>query len=166
MILKPVLLSHLFLKQPLSRNILKPLPAAVTFDDPGPFDKLVGAQEEIYHQYRQFKDESGDKSQRNRITPHVYGVADQSETAVTAGPEYAGNQGRIDGSTHNIVGVDKKHILQIVHGRVAEVSKIQDKGRHSKHQCTAYGAGDNGEFHQFGGVISGVFHVACAHHIA
>ena len=81
------------------------------FDDPGPFYKLIGTQQEIHHKHRQLKDESGDKSQGHRIAPHIYRVTDQPETAVAACPEYTGNQSRVDGSTHNIVGIDEEHVL-------------------------------------------------------
>lgn len=73
------------LKQIFTGDVFQPFLTAVVPDDPGPFDKLVGTQKKIYPKYGQFKDKSREKAERHRIAPHVYGVADQAETAVASG---------------------------------------------------------------------------------
>lgn len=55
------------------------------------------------------------KSQRYRIYPHINGIADQSELRITACAEYPGDQGCVYRRTHNIIGIDKQHVLQIMH---------------------------------------------------
>lgn len=70
---------------------------AVMPDDPGPFHKLVGTEQEIHPENGELKHEGGQKTKRHRINPHVDHVADQAEAAVAAGAEYARDQRRVDG---------------------------------------------------------------------
>lgn len=109
-----------FLKQVITGNVFEPLFALVTFEDPGPFHELIGAEQEIDHHYREFKHKCGDEAQWNGVAPHINCIADHTETAVTARAEDTGDQGRVDSSSHNIIGIDQQHIFQIVHGRVCQ----------------------------------------------
>ena len=51
-----------------------------------------------------------------RQDPHVDGVAQETETAVPSRSENSGNQRGVYRSAHDIVCIDQKHILQIMHG--------------------------------------------------
>ena len=88
-------------------------------DDPGPFHELVSAQQKINPEDGKLENEGGEKTERHRIAPHINHVANQTETAVAAGTEYARNQRGVDGGSHDVVGVDEQHIFQVVHSRFA-----------------------------------------------
>ena len=99
----------------IPRNVFCPQSALIPFQNPRPFYKLVCTQQEINQKNRKFEDKRCNKSKRHRVAPHINRIADQSELCVTSGTEYSGNQRRIDGRPHNIIGIDQQHIFQIMH---------------------------------------------------
>ena len=72
--------------------------------------------QKIHPHHGQFQDKSRKKTKRYGITPHIDGVADKAEPTVSARPENTRNQRRIDGCSHDVIGIDEQHIFQIVHG--------------------------------------------------
>ena len=116
--------------------------------DPGPLDKLVRTQEEINPQHRQFQHKSGQKAQGDGIAPHIHRITDKAEAAVTAGPEYAGDQCGIYRGTHNIVDIYEQHILQVMHGGLCQGRIFQHKRRGRQDNQAADGSGDDCELHQ------------------
>lgn len=54
----------------------------------------------------QLKDKGSKKAQRNCIAPHINDITDKAEPAVASCPEYAGNQGGVYGSAHDIIGIN------------------------------------------------------------
>ena len=93
--------------------------AVEVLKNPGPFHKLIGTEQEEHYFYRELKDKGYKKSQWNSVAPHVYGVADKAEFAVTTCSEDTGDKAGIDCSSHNVVGADKEHIPD-------GIDKVQD----------------------------------------
>lgn len=135
-------------------------------DDPWPFHELVGAQQKIYPENGEFTYESREKSKWHRIAPHVDHVADQTETAVTTCAEYPCDQRRVDGGAHDVVGVDKQHIFQVMHGCLRKLREMQHKRSGEQYKHAADCAGDDGQFHQLGGIFFCALHVPFAHHVS
>lgn len=85
---------------------------AVMMEYPWPFHKLICTEQEVNPQYRKLQDK-GRKNPRNTAY-HINGIADQSNFVSPP----ARNTPAIRAvfcRTHNIIGIDKQHVLQIMH---------------------------------------------------
>ena len=133
---------------------------------PGPFHKFVGAQKEIYPQHRKLQDKCGEKAKGYGVYPHIYSVTDQTELGIPSGPEHTGNQRSVNCRTHNVVGVDKKHIFQIMHGSLVQRCKSQDKGRDCKNDQTADSPCDYRQAKHSGSISFGFFQVSLSHDLS
>ena len=98
-------------------------------EDPGPFDKLVGTEQEVDPQRRQLQHRRGQKAQRHRIAPHVDRVTDHAEAAVAPGAENARDQRGVDRRTHDVIRIDQQHDPQIVLAGVRQPGE----GEHRPH---------------------------------
>lgn len=126
--------------------VFQPLSAAVMFDDPRPFHKLIGAQQKVDPENGQLEDKGGKKAERYGIDPHIDHIADQTETAVSAGAEHTRDQRRIDGGAHDVVGVDQKHIFQVAHSGFGKFRKMQHKRSCGQYQNAACAGGTKAEY--------------------
>ena len=131
-------------KQAVPGDVVQPPAASVMADDPGPFDKFIGAEEKIHPHDRKPQEKGGQKSQRHCVSPHVDGIAEEAEAAVPSGPEDAGDQHGIDGDSHDIIGIDQEHVFQVMHGLRSQVCISQDKGRGCQDDQTAQKSGEYG----------------------
>ena len=125
-------------------------------DNPGPFHKLIGAEQEINNHGRKLQHESREESQRHGVNPHIDGIADKTEPAVAARPKNSGNQRRIHSSAHDVVHIDEKHDFQITHSRLVEGGKMDHKGRYDEDDHTADDSGEHRQLQRLSGIFLGL----------
>ena len=133
---------------------------------PRPFHKFIRTKQEINPHDRKLKYKGGDKTKGNSITPHVDSIADESEPAVPSGAENTGYQGGVDGSAHDVIGVDEQHVLQIMHGCFGKRGVFQYKGRSRQDQKTSQGAAYYGQLHQLLSIFPGIFQTVLPNDLA
>ncbi len=143
------LLQGLFLKQVVPGDVVEPFFTAVMLQDPWPFDEFIRTQQEVNPHDGKLEHKGCNKAQRDGVAPHINGIADKTEPAVAARPENAGDESGVDGGAHDIVGVDEKHVFQIMHGCFRKRGVSEHEGRYSQNQKASQRAAENGELHQF-----------------
>ena len=125
-------------------------------DNPGPFHKLIGAEQEINNHGRKLQHESREEAQRHGVNPHIDDVADKTEPAVAARPENSGDQRRIHSSAHDVVHIDEKHDFQITHSRLVEGGKMDHKGRYDEDDHAADDSGEHRQLQRLSGIFLGL----------
>lgn len=104
------------------------------------------------------QDESADKSQGNRDTPHYDNIADQPEAGVAAGAEDTGDSQRVHCLSDHIVGADKQHKVQIVLRQGRQVEDVDHGFSEKDNDQSSQYADSERATAEAGGVLSRLVH--------